>query len=91
MRAAGRRRRSSAYFDARLDQQRRAAEVEWRRNAWLGCAAITLACSNARAAESGPPPLRGLEPFFVSASTILVGEVHGSAEIPQLLWSMACS
>lgn len=36
-------------------------------------------------------PVRGLDPFFVSGTTILVREVHGSAEVPQLSWSMACN
>jgi hypothetical protein len=63
-----------------------------RREALIVCAAAAVfACASARAGENCTPPVRGLEPFFVSGSTILVGEVHGSAEIPQLLWSMACS
>lgn len=53
-------------------------------------AAAVFACASARSAESFTP-VRGLDPFFVSGTTILVGEVHGSAEIPQLLWSMACN
>ena len=61
-----------------------------KRERTLVFAAAILACASASAAES-VTPVTGLDPFFVSGSTLLVGEVHGSAEIPQLLWSMACN